>query len=62
MSNKQSNIQGECPGQHLALPTGFPELDRLLQDGVKPGDLGVIGGRPGRVMFHTAPAEAGPQA
>lgn len=62
MSNKQSNIQGERPGQHLALPTGFPELDRLLQDGMKPGDLWVIGGRPGNVAFHTAPTGNGPQA
>jgi len=46
MSNKQSNIQGERPGQHLALPTGFPELDRLLV-GMKPGNIWVIGGRPG---------------
>lgn len=61
MSNKQSNIQGECPGQHLALPTGFPELDRLLQDGVKPGDLWVIGGRPGNVAFGVTPAERAPQ-
>lgn len=61
MSNKQSNIQGECPGQHLALPTGFPELDRLLV-GMKPGNIWVIGGRPGWVMFNTAPAEPEPQA
>jgi replicative DNA helicase len=57
MSNKQSNIQGERPGQHLALPTGFPELDRLLQDGVKPGDLWVIGGRPGNVITGLKPSE-----
>lgn len=30
-----------------AIATGFPELDRLLNGGLRPGQLAVFGGRPG---------------
>ena len=33
-------------GRHTGLPTGFPDLDKLLAGGLEPTDLVILGGRP----------------
>jgi replicative DNA helicase len=35
------------PGSNVAMPTGFPDLDRLLTGGAKRGELVIVAARPG---------------
>jgi replicative DNA helicase len=46
MHETMSSLQELKRGNTCAIATGFPELDRLLKGGLKPGQFIVIAGRP----------------
>ena len=41
------SIEKHDPNEPTGISTGYPELDRLIGGGLKPGKLIIIGGRPG---------------